>query len=33
MLPFATTEMDLKGIMLSKMSQTDKDEYLKASHM
>ena len=26
-LPFATTWMDLEGIMLSKISQTEKDKY------
>ena len=26
-LPFGTTYMDLEGIMLSKISQTDKDKY------
>ena len=26
-LPFATTWMDLEGIMLSEISQTDKDKY------
>ena len=26
-LPFATTQMDLEGIMLSEISQTDKDKY------
>lgn len=26
-LPFATTWMELKGIMLSEMSQTQKDKY------
>ena len=28
MLPFATTWMDLKGTMLSEISQTEKDKYL-----
>ena len=27
MLPFATTWMDLKGIILSEISQTEKDKY------
>ena len=27
-VPFATTWMDLKGIMLSKINQTGKDKYL-----
>ena len=27
-LPFATTWMDLEGIMLSEISQTEKDKYL-----
>ena len=26
-LPFATTRMDLGGIMLSEMNQTEKDKY------
>ena len=26
-LPFATTRVDLEGIMLSEMSQTEKDKY------
>ena len=26
-LPFATKQMDLEGIMLSEISQTDKDKY------
>ena len=26
-LPFATTWMDLEGIMLNKISQTEKDKY------
>ena len=30
-LPFATTWMDLKGIMLSEMSQPDKDKYCMIS--
>ena len=27
-LPFAATSIDLKGIMLSEISQTEKDKYL-----
>ena len=27
LLPFATTQMDLEGIMLSEVSQTEKDKY------
>ena len=30
-LPFATTWMDLEGIMLSKISQTEKDKYCMIS--
>ena len=30
-LPFATTWMDLEGIMLSEVSQTEKDKYLMIS--
>ena len=30
-LPFATTWMDLKGIMLSEISQTEKDKYCMIS--
>ena len=30
-LPFATTWMDLEGIMLSKISQTRKDKYCMIS--
>ena len=26
-LPFLTTQMDLEGIILSKISQTEKDKY------
>ena len=26
-LPFATTKMDLEGIILSEISQTEKDKY------
>ena len=29
--PFATTWMDFKGMMLSKISQTDKDKYYMIS--
>ena len=32
-LPFATTCMDLEGIMLSEISQTEKDKYSMLSHM
>ena len=32
-LPFATTWMDLEGIMLSEISQTEKDKYCMLSHM
>ena len=31
MLPFAATWMDLEGIMLSEISQTEKDEYCMVS--
>ena len=31
MLPFATTQMDLEGIMLSEVSQTEKDKYCISS--
>ena len=31
MLPFATTQMDLEGIMLSEISQTEKDKYCMIS--
>lgn len=31
LLPFATTGMDLKGIMLSKMHKTEKDKYSMSS--
>ena len=30
-LPFATTWMDLEGIMLSEISQTEKDKYCMIS--
>ena len=30
-LPFATTWMDLEGIMLSKINQTEKDKYCMLS--
>lgn len=30
-LPFATTQMDLEDIMLSEMSQTEKDRYCMIS--
>ena len=30
-LPFATTWMDLEGIMLSEISQTEKDKYYMIS--
>ena len=30
-LPFAATQMDLEGIMLSKISQTEKDKYCMIS--
>ena len=26
-LPFVTTQMDLKGVLLSEISQTEKDKY------
>ena len=32
-LPFATTWMNLEGIMLSEISQTAKDRYCKISYM
>ena len=32
-LPFATTGMDLESIMLSEISQTQKDKYFMLSHM
>ena len=32
-LPFATTWVDLKGIMLSEISQTGKDKYCMISHV
>ena len=31
-LPFAATQMDLEGIMLSEISQTEKDKYCMVSH-
>ena len=31
MLPFATTRMDLEGIRLSEVSQTEKDKYCMIS--
>ena len=31
MLPFATTQMDLEGILLSKTSQAEKDKYCMLS--
>ena len=31
-LPFATTWMDLEGIMLSEVSYAEKDNYCKTSH-
>ena len=30
-LPFATTEIDLESIMLSEISQTEKDKYCRTS--
>ena len=33
MLPYATTWMDLEGIMLSKISQTEKDKYCDITYM
>ena len=33
MLPFAATWMDLEGIMLSEISQTEKDKYCMISLM
>ena len=30
-LPFATTQIDLEGIMLSEVSQTEKDKYYMMS--
>ena len=32
-LPFITTWMDLEGIMLSEISQTEKDKYCMLSHV
>ena len=32
-LPFAATWMDLEGIMLSEINQTEKDRYCIISHM
>ena len=32
-LPFAATWMDLEGIMLSEMSQTEKDKYCMISYV
>ena len=32
-LPFATTWMNLEGIMLTEISQTEKDKYYVLSHM
>ena len=32
-LPFATTWMDLEDIMLSKISETEKDKYCMISHI
>ena len=32
-LPFVTTWMDLEGIMLSEISQTEKDKYCMFSHI
>ena len=31
--PFATTWMDLEGILLSEVSQTEKDKYCMISHI
>ena len=33
MLPFATTCMNLEGIMLSEIGQTEKDKYIVISYM
>ena len=33
MLPFATTWIDLKGNMLSEISQTKEDKYCMTSHL
>ena len=32
-MPFVTTWMDLEGIMLSEISQTEKDKYCIISHI
>ena len=32
-LPFAATQMELEGIMLSEISQTEKDKYIVISYM
>ena len=32
-LPFATTWIDLEGIMLSEISQTEKDKYFIKDHL
>ena len=32
-LPFAATWMDLEGIMLSEISQTEKEQYCMITHM
>ena len=32
-LPFATTQIDLEGIMLNEISQTEKDKYHMISHI
>ena len=32
-LPFATTWMDLEGIMLSEVIQTEKDKYRMLTHI
>ena len=33
MLPFSSTWVDLEGIMLSEMSQTEKDKYCVFTYM
>ena len=33
MLPYAATWMDLKGITVSEVSQTEKDKYCMISHI
>lgn len=33
MLPFAITQMNLERVMLSEMSQTEKDEYCALSYV